>query len=76
MLSFTRTRARPEPQARIGSAEQVDIISAQFTAASAKFCDCLHPIDKESDPQVFVGEQSFDDVSNGLLRHNMPFLSS
>ena len=67
MLSFTRTRTRAEPQARIGSAEQVDLVSGQFTPAHAEFCDCFHPIDKESDPQVFIAEQSFDDVSNGLL---------
>jgi hypothetical protein len=67
VLSFTDTRAHPEPQTRIGSAEQIDLIRAQFKASHAEFCHRLHPIDKESDPQVFVGEQSLDYVSNRLL---------
>jgi hypothetical protein len=75
VLSFTCTRARPEPQASIRSVEQVDLFLAQFATSQAEFCQRFHAIDAESDSQVFLGEQSFDDVSNGLLRHNtaVPF---
>jgi hypothetical protein len=59
--------AAPEPQPSIRSAEQVDLIRAQFETSDAEFCECFHAVGNEPDPQVLVGEQLVDHVSNRSL---------
>jgi hypothetical protein len=59
--------AAPEPHPSIRSAEQVDLITAQFETSSAEVGKCFYAIDSELDSQVFVSEQLVEHVSNGLL---------
>jgi hypothetical protein len=59
----------PEPHPRVGLDEQIDFLRGQLKTARMEVSQRLHWFDDESNPEVFVGEQSVDDEADGLLRH-------
>ena len=56
-----------EPQASIRPEKQVDVFPAEIETSQTELGDCLDPIERESEAQVLIREQLFDDPSNARL---------
>ena len=63
---FVNEIAAPEPQANVGSHEQVDLVRREYESEDAQVCKGLDRIEGKQDPEVLVGDQPFYDVSDHL----------
>jgi hypothetical protein len=52
--------------------ERVDLVRRQIQPAQMQLRDRVEAAEREANPQLFLGQQPVDDISNVLLRHDEP----